>query len=174
MVNLILKISEQKRVESYNLEFNKVNEDNTKIEIKNYFQIVRLYTGNASTSEMNTKIIKLAERYIPKIHSEVYDLNRNEIEKYYIEDKRVISSMIDFEDSEEFEEFAQILKATSKPIGNCKECRLILDNYKEDKEYAYIQMELTYENGLYLHFEIQLAMNRDDTKGELVKFKFRN
>lgn len=178
MIKLGIQISEKKSSiqikNKYNLEYNIVEKKDNDIEVEKYISFVRLYNGNVGTNCLKDKVIELANKDIPELYNKIYDLNKEDIEKYYNNEKANIKALFGIDNSDKFKEFVQLLQKQSNTLGNCKKCKLNMDNYKETEEYAYLKLELEYENETKIKFDIQFAMNGNHSGEEYTKFTLSN
>ena len=170
MANLIIKISERKRINSYNLEYNQTEKSEDSFELENYVFFARTYAGKMPTKYINSRAKKLTKQLIPIIYNNVYNTNEQEITKYYDSIKNDPKYIIEYKDLEDFKNFAQIITKTSNPSGRNVKCKLNLEEYKEDTNYAYFKMEVEYDNGLKLNFDVKFNMYENYEKGDVVKF----
>lgn len=170
IANISKKESNKKMKSQYNIVYDDTQSDDNTITVENYVQFVRCYTGNISTSYLNDNVKELAKESIPQLYSEIYELNESSLKDYYDQNKKSIDSILKFNDINEFITFAQIIKKSPKTLGKCKECKFELQNYKQDDDYAYLGLQIKYENDFELDIDIQFAMEQNNKGEPLIKF----
>lgn len=178
MVKLCIKILEKKASteikNKYNLVYNVVEKKDKYIEVENFILFVRLYTGDVGTNCLKDSIIKFVNNDFPKLFNKIYNLNNDNIDDYYKNEKESINTVIEINNSTKFKYVVQSLQKSSQQLGNCKRCKLDLDSYKEDEKYAYLRLELEYESGLKFECNVQFAMNGNHSGELYTKFLLIN
>jgi len=127
---------------------------------ENYNFLVRLYSGPVDSSDLYDKLYSVIYTDIPNINNNLYGKTDGEITEYFNSNYQDIMDKFGIEDVNNFKNF--VLKVTQIKDAKYVSSSLDVANYKEENDYAYVDLDVKYSNNKEVKLTIKLSNSENN------------
>lgn len=117
------------------------------------------YKGEIPTGYVNVKFTDLLNGGFEKLYNDTKGMNNTSLENYLKENSNDIAMQTGITNANDFAKFIQKIQIYKDQNIKCETIEIIEDSYANGSEYDYFRVQLSYDNGQAVIFDVYLSNN---------------